>query len=79
MGQADQVPFLSTRVTRGQVLFQRIGKSLVQFQDFCDPLLNVVRRGGPQCVQKIYLKMLEGRADPSDGYVLSINEPDAQS
>lgn len=63
----------------GQVLFQRIGKSLVQFQDFCDPLLNVVRRGGPQCVQKIYLKMLEGRADPSDGYVLSINEPDAQS
>ena len=59
----------------GQVLFQRIGEGLVQFQDFCDPLINVVRRGGPHCLQKIFLKVLEGRADPSDGYVLSINEP----
>ena len=60
----------------GAVLFQRIGEGLVQFQDFCDPLINVVRRGGPHCLQKIYLKVLEGRANPSDGYVLSMTEPD---
>ncbi|MEP1470427.1 MAG: DUF2855 family protein [Halieaceae bacterium] len=60
----------------GAVLFQRIGEGLREFQDFCKPLINVVRRGGPHCLEKIYLKVLEGRADPSDGYVLSITDPD---
>lgn len=63
----------------GPVLFQRIGDGLRQFQDFCKPLINVVRRGGPHCLEKIYLKVLEGRADPSDGYVLSITESEEGS
>ena len=56
------------------VLFERIGGALVRFQDFVDSQINVVRRGGPHCLAKIYGKVLEGRANRSDGYILSIDE-----
>jgi hypothetical protein len=56
------------------VLFERLGDALVRFQDFVGPQINVVRRGGPQCLAKIYGKVLEGRSNPSDGYILSIDE-----
>ncbi len=59
-------------------VFTRLGGALVRFQDFIDPQINVVRRGGPHCLAKIYGKVLEGRADPSDGYILSIEEVDSQ-
>jgi hypothetical protein len=58
------------------VLFERLGSALVLFQDFVGPQIDVVRRGGPHCLAKIYGKVLDGRANPSDGYILSIDEKD---
>ena len=58
---------------RGEV-YKRIGAAQYDFQNFMRDQVNVVRRGGSHCLKKIYLKVLEGRALPQDGYVLSMHE-----
>lgn len=55
------------------VLQGRIAESLSAFQDFIDPHMNVVSRSGEKCLEQIFHKVREGRAQPEDAYILSLN------
>jgi len=45
------------------------------FRSFSEKWLRVVRDGGQPAVERVYREMLEGRAAPSEGHVLSLWEP----
>jgi hypothetical protein len=42
------------------------------FVDFVAPHVRVVRGSGPEAVERVYMDMLEGRARPDEGHILSL-------
>jgi NADPH:quinone reductase-like Zn-dependent oxidoreductase len=55
---------------------ERLGGSWQRFRDASEKWLRVVRSCGPEQVEVIYREVLEGRAEPSQGHVLSMWEND---
>ncbi len=53
-------------------LQQRLGAGLRDFLAWSDSWLEVVRGRGPEEVERVYLEVLEGRALPQQGYLLSL-------
>jgi hypothetical protein len=56
-------------------LQRRLGAGLREFLDWSDGWLEVVHGRGPAEVERSYLEVLEGRALPHQGHVLSLAEP----
>ena len=52
-------------------LDSRFAEAWVPFVEWASGWLGVVRGEGGEAVKNAYLELLEGRADPSVGYVLS--------
>jgi len=59
-----------------EVLQERLGGSWARFCDASEKWLRVVRSYGTEQVEKIYREVLEGRARPNEGHVLSMWERD---
>lgn len=57
------------------VFQQRLGDAWRRFLEFADGWLEVVRGSGPAEVERVYREVLEGRAQPHQGHVLSLWEP----
>lgn len=57
---------------------QRLGEGWRRFCDSTDAWLEVVRGQGSAEVERVYQEILEGRAKPSEGHVLSLWESDAR-
>lgn len=55
-------------------LQQRLGAGLRDFLAWSDAWLEVIRGCGPDDVERVYLEVLEGRALPHQGHVLSLWE-----
>ena len=53
-------------------LEQRIGDAWRRFRDSSDAWLNVKRDAGKEAVERVYREVLEGRARPDEGHVLSM-------
>jgi len=51
---------------------QRLGDAWRAFLKFTDGWLEVVRGDGPAAVERVYREVLEGRAQPHHGHVLSL-------
>jgi len=61
------------RAEWGQAGFDaRLGEAWRGFVDFSDRWLRVVRGSGPTDVERVYHDVLEGRARPDEGHVLSL-------
>jgi hypothetical protein len=56
-------------------LNERIGRAWQEFRDASDRWLRVVRSEGREAVERVYREVLEGRAAPHEGHVLSLWEP----
>ena len=54
-------------------LQERLGSAWTRFRDASDKWLNVVRGQGPEAVEATYRQLLEGRAKPNQGHVLSLH------
>jgi hypothetical protein len=52
---------------------QRHGAAWRQFLDFAAKHIRVVHGRGEAAVERVYLEMLEGRARPDEGHVLSLH------
>jgi NADPH:quinone reductase-like Zn-dependent oxidoreductase len=64
------------RAEWGQAGFDaRLGDAWRSFLAFSDGWLRVVRGHGPDAVARVYHEVLEGRARPDEGHVLSLLEP----
>ena len=55
-----------------QGLQERLGGAWLRFRDSSGQWLSVVRGNGPREVEAVYREVLEGRANPSEGHVLSL-------
>jgi hypothetical protein len=53
-------------------LQKRIGASWEGFRASSDAWLKVVRGRGAEALERVYREMLEGRAAPAEGHVLSL-------
>ncbi|MCI0777359.1 MAG: DUF2855 domain-containing protein, partial [Chloroflexi bacterium] len=53
-------------------LEQRIGDAWRRFRDSSDAWLNVKRDAGEEAIERVYREVLEGRARPDEGHVLSM-------
>ena len=53
-------------------LQERLGGSWLKFADWSKTWMNVKRQSGEDAVRKVYLEVLNGDLDPSDGHVLSL-------
>ncbi|MFN8642732.1 MAG: DUF2855 family protein, partial [Candidatus Binatia bacterium] len=51
---------------------QRLGDAWQAFLAFADGWLEIVRGCGPSAVERVYREVLEGRAEPHQGHVLSL-------
>ena len=58
----------------GAVLAERLGGAWALFRDASGGWLRVVRGYGPEQVERVYREVLEGRARPDRGHVLSLWE-----
>ena len=58
----------------GAVLAERLGGAWAQFRNASGSWLRVVRSHGPEQVERAYREVLEGRARPDRGHVLSLWE-----
>ena len=56
---------------------ERLGAAWSRFRDFADGWLKVVRGQGREELERVYREVLEGRARPSEGHVLSPREAGA--
>ena len=63
-----------TRDWGGDGLQTRVGASWGQFVEAADGWIKVVRRSGAAAVEEAYREVLDGRASPDRGYVLSLRE-----
>ncbi len=54
-------------------LQERLGGAWTRFRDASDKWLEVVRGYGPETLAATYQQVLEGRAEPSQGHVLSLH------
>lgn len=54
---------------------RRLAEGWRGFCDFCDGWLRVVRGAGPEELERVYRELLEGRARPDEGHVLTLHEP----
>ncbi len=64
------------RAEWGQAGFDaRLGEAWRRFLAFSDRWLRVVRGHGAGTVERVYHEVLEGRARPDEGHVLSLREP----
>jgi hypothetical protein len=50
----------------------RLGETWRRFLAFTDGWLRVVRDGGPDAVERVYREVLDGRAQPDEGHILSL-------
>jgi len=50
----------------------RVAEAWRPYVEWSDGCLNVVRGSGPEAVEAAYLELLDGRADPTVGHVLSL-------
>ncbi len=57
-------------------LNRRIGAAFGALLDGTDRWLTVERRTGPDGIEATYRDLLEGRADPSAGFICSMDDPD---
>jgi hypothetical protein len=55
---------------------QRLGEGWQGFCTWTDGWLRVVHGRGPDDLERVYRALLEGRARPEEGHVLSLQEPD---
>jgi hypothetical protein len=53
-------------------LASRLGEAMQRFLDSTSPWLNITAGQGPAAVEAVYRALLEGRANPADGHVLSL-------
>jgi NADPH:quinone reductase-like Zn-dependent oxidoreductase len=53
---------------------ERVGAAWVRFRDASDTWLHVVRGRGPEAVERTWAEVLDGRARPDEGHVLSLHE-----
>lgn len=53
-------------------LQKKLGGAWTEFADFSDTWMNVQRHQGPEALERVYLEILSGRLDPSDGHVISL-------
>jgi hypothetical protein len=51
---------------------QRIGAAYVGFRRYCDSWMKLEQATGPEAVERVYQKVLAGRADPAVGQVISL-------
>lgn len=59
----------------GPAAFQeKLGAAWRHFAAFSDGWLRVVRAAGPDAVERVYREVLEGRARPDEGHVLSLRQ-----
>ncbi|HIF93411.1 MAG TPA: DUF2855 family protein [Myxococcales bacterium] len=56
----------------GAGLQERLGSAWSDFLEFSDQWLSVSRHHGPEALERVYLDVLTGRIDPSDGHVISL-------
>jgi hypothetical protein len=54
-------------------LQQRFGEAWKQFAGPLGGWMQVIEASGPEAVERVYLDLLEGRADPRQGHVLSLS------
>ena len=53
-------------------LQERLGSAWTNFAAFSDQWMNVKRHRGPEALERVYLDVLNGHIDPSDGHVISL-------
>jgi hypothetical protein len=53
-------------------LQERLGNAWRNFAAFSDQWMNVKRHRGPEALERVYLDVLNGHIDPSDGHVISL-------
>jgi hypothetical protein len=53
-------------------LQERLGNAWKNFAAFSDQWMNVKRHRGPEALERVYLDVLNGHIDPSDGHVISL-------
>ena len=58
-------------------LQQRIAASWADFRDASDSWLVVVRGRGPEALERVYHRLLEGQSAPSEGHVLTLQAGEA--
>ena len=69
---------LTTRVVKRRAdwgpggLEQRVSSAWSAFLDSVDGWLTIVERKGPDELEATWLEVLEGRASPSAGYIVSL-------
>jgi hypothetical protein len=50
----------------------RFARAWRAYVDFCGGWMHVEHGSGPEAVERVYTQLLEGRADPATGRVLSL-------
>ena len=64
----------------GPAAFQeKLGATWRHFASFSDGWLRVVRGAGRDALERAYREVLEGRARPEEGHVLSLRQPESQA
>jgi hypothetical protein len=52
----------------------RLGTAYVGFRQFCDGWLRIERSSGVEAVTAVYQQVLAGKADPSIGQIISLQQ-----
>lgn len=58
-----------------QGLERRLAEAWAPYVEWTDGWLRVTPGAGPEAVERVYLELLDGAADPAAGHVLSLAEP----